>query len=51
MNKSVTKKGVPVKKTVDKQRVLQDRADALESTGQAKKKPVQAGTSKQPEPP
>ncbi len=51
MNKSVTKKAVPVKKTVDKQRVLQDKADALESKGKAKKKPVQAGTSKQPEPP
>ena len=51
MNRSATKKGVPVKKTVDKQRALQDKADALERQGKAKKKPVQAGTSKQPEPP
>ena len=52
---STSRKGpsvdAPVKKTVDKQRALQDEADALESKGKAKKKPVQAGTSKQPEPP
>src|SRR5688500_16898511 len=51
MNKTATKKGAPAKKTVDKQRALQDKADALGSKGAAKKKPVQAGTSQQPEPP